>query len=104
MNQLVYSSNDKSPSKGKNKQEKNSEKSYKPGKGPMKVRLEKKGRAGKSVTVLYDIPLTKEAAKDFKKALQQKFGCGATIKGSTIELAGDLVEKVRNIKLDEFVS
>lgn len=71
--------------------------SYQKSNGPAKVRLEKKGRAGKTVTVLYDLPFEEAEAKAFMKKLQNQLACGATLKNSTIELRGDLKDKLRDI-------
>lgn len=88
--ELVFSSTKKVGRKKNDKKKK----AYKASKGPIKIRLEKKGRGGKSVTVLYDLPLTLEEAKALMKKLQSHLACGATFKNSTIELAGDNREKV----------
>lgn len=67
---------------------------YTPSKGPIKIRLEKKGRGGKTVTVLYNLSFSEEKAKVLMKALQTQCACGATFKNSVIELSGDNREKV----------
>ena len=64
--------------------------------GPCRYRLEKKGRGGKTVTVLYDLPFSKSEAKKLMKDLQALAGVGATLKDGTVELQGDqsqVVEK-----------
>lgn len=68
--------------------------SYQPGNGPCKVRLETKGRAGKTVTVLFNIPVAEAEARRLMQTMQSQFGCGATLKDSTIELRGDWRDKV----------
>ena len=88
-NELVFSTERKIEKKKNNKQKK-----YKPSKGPLKIRMEKKGRGGKTVTVLYDIPLEIDDAKALMKKLQAHLACGATFKNSVIELSGDNKEKV----------
>lgn len=65
--------------------------------GPLKIRVEKKGRGGKAVTVLYNLPMSKEEAKELKSTLSSKLGCGATVKNGTIEIQGSSVEKVKDI-------
>lgn len=66
-----------------------------PSKIVAKLRLEKKGRGGKSVTVIYDLP----ANAVFLKALCQelKRGCsvGGAVTDETVELQGDQRERVR---------
>lgn len=64
--------------------------------GPMKMRLETAGRGGKAVTVLFQIPLEEAAAKDLLKAMQAAFGCGGSVKDSTLELRGDVRSKVED--------
>ncbi len=88
---LVYST-----TSGKAKKQKKSKTSHDfvASGGPAKMRLESKGRAGKTVTVLFELPLEPKDAKKHMKNMQALFGCGATLKGGTIELRGDLCSKV----------
>jgi len=92
-NELVYSSDGADNKKSKNKGSKNNSSKYTAGSGPVKLRREKKGRGGKVVTVLSDIPLALDEAKKLMKALQEHLACGGTLKGSTIELRGDVMGK-----------
>ena len=94
-------------STGKNLDKKNSKKKkgseYQPSKGPAKVRIERKKRGGKTVTVIYDLPYTLEEAKKIMKKLQSYLACGATFKNSVIELSGNNKEKVEKfLKEDNF--
>ena len=57
--------------------------------GPVRTRIEKKGRGGKLVTVVYNLPFSKQEAKQLMKKFQAQYGCGATLKEGTIELRGD---------------
>lgn len=67
--------------------------------GPLvaKLRLETKGRGGKAVTVVYDLPfepaLLEELARDLKRAL----GTGGSVVEGTVELQGDRRERLREI-------
>ena len=63
--------------------------------GPCKMRLEKKGRAGKSVTVLFNLPYTPSQAKTLMKQIQTFLGTGATFKNQTIEIRGDQRDKIK---------
>jgi translation initiation factor 1 len=92
MDKLVYSSG------GKEVEKKDSKKvsAYEPANGPCKMRLEKKGRGGKCVTVLFNLPFTEEGARNMMKAIQNKLGCGATFKNGTIEIQGDVRAKVKD--------
>jgi translation initiation factor 1 len=68
---------------------------YKPAAGPCKMRLETKGRGGKVVTVLFNLTLpTEAAARELMQEIQAACGCGATFKDQTIELRGDLRDRV----------
>lgn len=62
--------------------------------GPAKLRLETTGRAGKAVTVLFNLPLPQAEAESMLKAMQAAFGCGGALKDSTLELRGDVRKKV----------
>jgi len=55
------------------------------------VRMEKKGRRGKTVTRISGVPRREREGlcKEMKKAL----GCGATIEGDDLILLGELVER-----------
>ena len=55
------------------------------------VRMEKKGRRGKTVTRISGVPAGDLASlcREMKKAL----GCGATVEGSDLILLGDLVPR-----------
>lgn len=57
--------------------------------GPVRVRLETKGRRGKAVTVVTGIPLEGVALADLGKTLRQKCGAGGTVKDGVIEIQGD---------------
>lgn len=57
--------------------------------GPVRVRRETKGRAGKGVTVITGVPLDAAALADLGKRLKQKCGSGGTVKDGAIEIQGD---------------
>jgi len=65
--------------------------------GPIKMRLETKGRGGKAVTVLFNLPMSEDVAIQLGKELQQKLGVGGTFKDGAIELRGDLRDKVEKL-------
>ena len=64
-----------------------------------KLRLETKGRGGKSVTVLYDLPQNSMFRKDLIQELKRVCGTGGAITETGVELQGDLRERVREILL-----
>jgi translation initiation factor 1 len=60
-----------------------------------KLRLEKKGRGGKTVTVIYDLPHNTVFLKDLAQELKRTCGTGGAVSENTVELQGDLRERVR---------
>lgn len=59
------------------------------GNQPVRVRLERKGRGGKSVSVIEGI-LSPSAGKEaLLKHLKSKLGTGGTIQGEAVEIQGD---------------
>lgn len=61
-------------------------------KGPARavVRLERKQRRGKEVTVVEKLGLKPTELEQWCKQLKQAMGCGGTIEGDAIVLQGDL--------------
>ena len=60
-----------------------------------KLRIEKKGRGGKTVTVIYDLPENTAFLKELAQELKRTCGTGGAISGNTVELQGDLRDRVR---------
>ena len=60
-----------------------------------KLRMEKKGRAGKSVTVVYDLPNNAAFLKELCQDLKRTCGTGGAVAEGAIELQGDLRDRVR---------
>jgi translation initiation factor 1 len=69
------------------------------GDGIVRVRREKKGRKGKTVTTLTGIPLPPDELKDLARVLKQRCGTGGALKDGVIEIQGDhcdeLIEELR---------
>lgn len=65
-------------------------------KGPARavVRLEKKHRRGKEVTVVEKLDLAPAALETWCRDLKQAMGCGGTVEEGTIVLQGDLRQRV----------
>lgn len=61
--------------------------------GKLVLRRERKGRGGKTVTVLEGVALTGEALERFGRELRQALGTGGGVEGSAIVLAGDQSER-----------
>lgn len=63
----------------------------------LSIRPEKKGRGGKTVTVIYDFPVGGEDYfKKLTKKLKRECGTGGTFKGDSIEVQGDHREKLKD--------
>lgn len=58
------------------------------------IRREKKGRKGKTVTVIMELQLTPADMKALGKQLKKKCGTGGAVKDGNIEIQGDHREKV----------
>ena len=61
-----------------------------------KLRTEKKGRGGKTVTVVYGLPDNHEFLKELSQELKRVCGTGGTVVEGGVELQGDLRERVRD--------
>jgi translation initiation factor 1 len=66
-----------------------------PAKVTAKLRLEKAGRGGKTVTVVYDLPDNQAFLKDLAAELKRTCGVGGAVAGTTVELQGDQLARVR---------
>ena len=66
-----------------------------PGRVVAKLRMEKKGRGGKTVTVVYDLPSNSAFLKELAQELKRTCGTGGAVQDDTIELQGDLRDRVR---------
>jgi translation initiation factor 1 len=62
-----------------------------------KLRLEKKGRGGKTVTVVYDLPNNAAFLKELSQELKRACGTGGSVADGAVELQGDLRERVREV-------
>lgn len=59
--------------------------------------MEKKGRGGKTVTVVYGLPENDEFLKDLSQELKRACGTGGAVVEGGVELQGDLRERVRDV-------
>lgn len=66
-----------------------------PGRIVAKLRMEKKGRGGKTVTVVYDLPDNEGFLKELAQELKRACGTGGAVADNTVELQGDLRDRVR---------
>jgi len=71
--------------------------SRKPPEGPARavVRLERTGRGGKEVTVIEKLDLPPKSREAWLKELKGSLGCGGTLEGDDLVIAGDQRERAR---------
>ena len=62
-----------------------------------RLRTEKKGRGGKTVTVVYGLPRNAEFLRELRQELARACGTGGTAVDDSVELQGDLRERVRDL-------
>lgn len=60
-----------------------------------KLRIEKSGRGGKTVTVVYDLPRNQPFLEALAAELKRACGAGGAVAGDTVEIQGDLRDRVR---------
>jgi translation initiation factor 1 len=60
-----------------------------------KLRLEKAGRGGKTVTVVFGLPQNAAFLKDLAQDLKRACGTGGAVREDGVELQGDLRDRVR---------
>jgi translation initiation factor 1 len=62
-----------------------------------KVRMERTGRGGKTVTVIDGLPRNAAFLKELCQDLKRAAGCGGAVQDGAVELQGDLRDRVRDI-------
>ena len=62
-----------------------------------RLRMEKKGRGGKTVTVVYDLPKNDAFLKELAARLKRDCGTGGAVTETGIELQGEMRDRVRTI-------
>jgi translation initiation factor 1 len=70
-----------------------------PAKIVAKLRMEKKGRGGKTVTVVYGLPRNQAFLKELTQELKRTCGTGGAPTDEGVELQGDLRDRVRDYLL-----
>jgi len=66
-----------------------------PDSGPIKIRLETKGRGGKAVTVLFQLNGSPASIKGWSKKLKSHCGTGGSVKDGNIEIQGDHRDRLK---------
>lgn len=64
-----------------------------------KLRVERAGRGGKTVTVVYDLPRNQPFLKRLAIDLKRSCGAGGTVVDNTVEIQGDLRDRIRDLLL-----
>jgi translation initiation factor 1 len=58
------------------------------------VRLDRKGRGGKSVTVIEGLQLPAEDSEKLLKRFKARFGAGGAVKNNALEIQGDHCDEI----------
>ena len=61
------------------------------------IALERKGRAGKTATIIYDLTITDDETLRLAADLKRSLGCGGSVRGNEILIQGDRVADCRRI-------
>jgi translation initiation factor 1 len=64
--------------------------------GRLVLRREKRGRGGKTATVIEGLALPEPGLQDLAQRLRRQLGCGAQVEGATIVLSGAQTTRVRD--------
>jgi len=72
-----------------------------PEKQKLKIRIDKKQRNGKIVTIVAGFVGSENDLNDLSKKLKTKCGCGGSVKNGEIIIQGNMSEKIKTILLDE---
>lgn len=91
--ELVYSTERAVPRK-KKPADRNLTAAAGPAKSGTIVRLDRKGRGGKSVTIIEDLQMSVKESEKLLKQLKSKLGAGGTVKNGSIEIQGDHCDTV----------
>ena len=86
---LVFPTTKTIPRKKKTAVEKDIESGLRPGRQRVIVRLDRKGRGGKSVTVIEGLPLQQKEKVELLKQLKVRLGAGGTVRDASLEIQGD---------------
>jgi translation initiation factor 1 len=62
-----------------------------------KLRVEKAGRGGKTVSVVYDLPRNAAFLKELCQELKRACGTGGAVRDGAVELQGDLRDRIREL-------
>lgn len=91
---VVYSTN---PDFNYEFDDQNEQETLPPAQQKLKVRIEKKGRGGKSATTISDFVGTTEDLEALAKTLKVKCGVGGSAKDGIIIMQGEITQKVIDV-------
>lgn len=66
-------------------------------KTPVHIFLERKGRGGKTATIICDLALDDESLRQLAAELKRSLGCGGSARGGEILIQGDRVADCRRL-------
>ncbi|WP_395341809.1 stress response translation initiation inhibitor YciH [Ningiella sp. W23] len=89
---LVYSTDT-----GRIKQDDRETSSAPKGDGIVRIKRITKGKKGKGVSSIEGLPLSKDELKSLCSTLKKQCGCGGSVKDFTIEIQGDVREKLKQL-------
>ncbi len=69
-----------------------------------KLRMEKTGRGGKTVSVLYGLPQNAPFLKDLCQELKRACGTGGAVVDGTVQVQGDLRDRMRAFLLEKGIA
>ena len=69
-----------------------------------KLRIEKAGRNGKTVSVVYGLPQNAAFVKELCQDLKRACGTGGAVVDGTVQLQGDLRERIRAFLLEKGIA
>lgn len=69
-------------------------------KAPVHVLIEKKGRAGKTATIVEGFECTDQALQEVARQLKRRLGVGGSARGGEILIQGNLLGKVKKTLVD----
>ncbi|MFT5277482.1 MAG: translation initiation factor 1 [Glaciecola sp.] len=67
------------------------------GDGIVRIRKETKGRKGKGMSIIDGLEMNEAGLKALCKELKKQCGCGGAVKGFSIEIQGDVRDKLKLI-------
>src|SRR5205809_368340 len=94
MPKLVWTSDPEAAKKLREEGKLSPQKDVEPSKQTIRVAIDRKRRAGKSVTVASGFEHSPEALAKLATALKKRCGSGGTVKGNEIEVQGEHVEMI----------